>query len=608
VKALIPNKQVETKIESNAFFHNGFECQSLSIIRHNRASMAITNGNVKGLEGRGLAWRSASGWLNSRWPTLLAVTALLIAAGFKFVLLWLNRMPFNADEAVVALMARHIFQGERPIFFYGQAYMGSLDASLVAAGFYLFGEHVWVIRLVQALLYLGTLLTTAELGRRLFASRRVAALAVLLLAIPTVNVSLYTTASLGGYGEALLLGNLILLGTLQIKQAWYAGRRSRLWAAAGLWGFLVGMGLWAFGLTLIYSLPAALFLLFSLIPPAVRQRKTPRLWGVLLLLAAGFLVGASAWLFYAAQHGLRQLLLELSGSAIASAESGAFAVRFVSHLVNFLLLGTSVIFGLRPPWEVRWLGLPILPFVLFFWLAVCAWMVRKALHSHRAHGQLLLIGVVLTLMAGFLFTSFGVDPSGRYFVPLAVPLALFAADWILVVTRRRKSLAVALVLLVVGYQLWGNIQSATSATGLTTQFYAPTQIDHQYDSQLIQFLNPQGETTGDSNYWVCYPLAILSKEALIFTPRLPYHTDLKYTRRDDRYPPYDQIVDQASRAAYITTLNPALDDYLREHFQALQVSWREQRIGDYHVYYHFSRVIRPDEINLGETTLDTISK
>ena len=60
-----------------------------------------------------------------------------------------NVVPFNSDEAVVALMARHILQGERPIFFYGQAYMGSADAYLVATGFWVFGEQVWVIRLIE---------------------------------------------------------------------------------------------------------------------------------------------------------------------------------------------------------------------------------------------------------------------------------------------------------------------------------------------------------------------------------------------------------------------------------------------------------------------------
>jgi 4-amino-4-deoxy-L-arabinose transferase-like glycosyltransferase len=580
----------------------------LSIIRHNLMSMATPNGSVKDLHEGSLAWRDASGWLYRRWPTLMLGAGLLAAVGLKFALLAQNRVPFNADEAVVALMARHILQGERPIFFYGQAYMGSLDAFLVAAGFRLFGEQVWVIRLVQALLYLGTLITTAELGRRIFASRRVAALAVLLLAIPTVNVTLYTTASLGGYGEALLLGNLILLLALRIERLWQTGRWKWIWLSAGIWGFLVGLGLWAFGLTLIYSLPAGLFLLFRLAPAAFRQRQTRYLGILLFLFLAGFLIGASAWLVYAARYGLSQLIFELSGSAVAGAEAGSFTSRLVSHLVNLLLLGASVIFGLRPPWEVRWLGLPILPFALFFWLAVCVWMVRKALRIRRAHGQLLLLGVVLALLVGFLFTSFGVDPSGRYFVPLAVPLSLFAADWILVISRRGKRWAYALVLLVVVYQLWGNLQAAASQVGLTTQFYAPSQIDHSYDAQLMQFLTSHGETTGYSNYWVSYPLAFLSGETLIFTPRLPYHTDFRFTLRDDRYPPYDQKVARASRVAYITTLNPALDGYLRSQFQARQVTWREQKIGNFQVYYYLSRVVRPDEINLGETTLDTIGK
>ena len=156
--------------------------------------------------------------------------------------------------------------------------------------------------------------------------------------------------------------------------------------------------------------------------------------------------------------------------------------------------------------------------------------------------------------------------------------------------------------------MWGNVQAAVSPTGLTTQFYPPSQIDHRYDAQLSRFLESEGETTGYSNYWVAYPLAFLSNETLIFIPRLPYHTDLKYTQRDDRYAPYDRKVAQAKRVAYITTKNPALDSYLREHFQALHISWEEQQVGDYHVYYHLSSVVRPDEINLGETTLDTIGE
>jgi 4-amino-4-deoxy-L-arabinose transferase-like glycosyltransferase len=123
---------------------------------------------------------------------------LLLAAAWRIVFFFWDVIPFNSDEAVVALMARHILMGERPIFFYGQAYMGSLDAFLVALGFLLFGQQVWVIRLVQMVLYLAILLLTILIGKEAFGSYSSGILAAVLLAIPTVNVTLYTTATLAG--------------------------------------------------------------------------------------------------------------------------------------------------------------------------------------------------------------------------------------------------------------------------------------------------------------------------------------------------------------------------------------------------------------------------
>ncbi|MGH2525074.1 MAG: hypothetical protein ACRDH2_21400, partial [Anaerolineales bacterium] len=122
---------------------------------------------------------------------LLAI--LLVAIVLKAGLLLAGVVPFNADEAVVGLMARHILLGERPIFFYGQAYLGSLDAWLVAGAFALLGQSVLAIRLVQIVLYLGTIATTYWLGLRIYANRWIARAAALFLAVPTVLVTLYTT-------------------------------------------------------------------------------------------------------------------------------------------------------------------------------------------------------------------------------------------------------------------------------------------------------------------------------------------------------------------------------------------------------------------------------
>src|SRR4030065_602091 len=114
---------------------------------------------------------------------LWSIGALITSCVLKGLLLWMDVVPFNSDEAVVALMGRHILQGQRPIFFYGQAYMGSLDTYLIALGFAMLGQQVWVIRLVQAVLYLGTLMTTVMLGKMAFRSMQVGILAAWLMAI-----------------------------------------------------------------------------------------------------------------------------------------------------------------------------------------------------------------------------------------------------------------------------------------------------------------------------------------------------------------------------------------------------------------------------------------
>jgi hypothetical protein len=536
--------------------------------------------------------------------------ALSIAVIMKASLLLANVVSFNSDEAIVALMAKHILDGARPTFFYGQTYMGSLDAFLVAGGFLIFGEHIWVIRLIQGTLYLGTLLTTVWIGKKAFGSWKVGILAAWFLAIPPVNLTLYTTVSLGGYGEMLLLGNMILLVDLFIADAWNLSRWSRVIWLSMLFGFLTGLGIWAFGLALVYAVPVGLVLGLKLLG-YVREKRayaTGRLasWkipaGVLGVILAGLLIGATPWWLYAVNHGFAQLLGELRGGAIAGVEGLIWAAQVPQHTFNLLLLGTTVIFGLRPPWEIRWLALPLIPLVLFFWIAVLVHLAKKIRPSEKPSiSFLMLAGVIITLVLGFLLTPFGADPSGRYFLPLSVPLSLFAAEMVYCLRDRWGNRALGLVGFILLFNLLGTFQTALRyPPGVSTQIDAVAQVDHRYDQALIDFLNQNGETRGYTNYWVSYPLAFLSNESLIFVPRLPYHQDFRYTERDDRYAPYDQLVAQADRVAYITTNHPGLDDYLRKSFKTLDVTWKEQRIGDYLVFFDLSKPVRPSSIGLGE--------
>lgn len=523
--------------------------------------------------------------------------ALGLAAALKAGLSALDGVPFNADEAVVALMARHILQGERPVFFYGQAYLGSTDAWLIAGSFALFGQRVAAVRLVQLLLYLGTITTTYWIGVKSL-DRWTATAAALLLAVPPVLVTLYTTATLGGYGETLLIGNILLLWTLRLREApAAAGHRRVEWLLLGL---LAGFGFWTFGLLGVYLIPIGLALLVGRVERANGRIRWSAVAGPVEygLAALGFLLGTSPW-WWATLSGAATLS-ELAGSAIAGASDASPLAVIGLRLFSLLVFGISVVVGLRPPWGVRWLGLPLAPLALLASIAALIWAARE---SRSRPVIRMWLGLGLTVGVAFVLTPFGNDPSGRYFLPLAPGLAIFSAGCLNDFRAQHARLAYGLLGAVVAFNLWGNLDSALAfPPGLTTQFDAVAQVNQRDLPAVMEFLKSKGEARGYSNYWVEFPMAFLSGEELVFSAELPYHEDFRYTPRDNRYAPYIAAVAASPRAAYITTRHPGLNARLRVGLGALGVTYQEQTIGDFQIFYALSRKVTPAELNVYEVS------
>ena len=77
---------------------------------------------------------------------------LLITLGIRVFLIIHTHNVIEGDEALVGIQAERILHGDFPVYFYGQAYMGSLEAYLVAGLFALFGPSVWALRTESTLL------------------------------------------------------------------------------------------------------------------------------------------------------------------------------------------------------------------------------------------------------------------------------------------------------------------------------------------------------------------------------------------------------------------------------------------------------------------------
>lgn len=516
--------------------------------------------------------------------------ALGIGLALKVALLATGSVGFHADEAVIGLMARHIIlQGARPTFFYGQSYMGALDAYLVACSFLIFGQTVLAIRTVQIALYLGTLITTYGLALRLSGKRWAAGAAALLVAVPPVMVSVYTTATLGDYGEILLLNNLLLLIGWDIL--------SRRKDGFGWWllaGVLAGLGWWSMALIVTTLLPLGVIGLWHL-------RRSLSV-GKIALLVLGFALGAGPWIGAVATDAadvLGELFGVRFGQTLAEAGSGGLPERVLS-LVAFNL---PALFGLRPSWALEWIALPLGVPIAALYLFVLWQAVRRTLRRQRAaRERLSLLGGWGVLIAAFLFSPFGSDPSGRYLLPLYPLLAVLSGEWLGEVAQegghlRKRWVAPVLLGLILAYNLGGTVRAmAKNPPGLTTQFSAITHIPNEYDDDLIAFLDSIGAHRGYSTYWVAYRLAFLTEERILLAPLLPYKPDMRYTTYDLRYLPHLEAVRAAERVVYVTANHPVLDAALRERFTALGLSYREAQIGPYTVFYDLPRHVRPQEV------------
>ena len=269
--------------------------------------------------------------LNKYFPL---IGALALAAGLKTWLIISESVPLNGDEAIVSLMARHILNGARPVFFYGQAYMGSLDAYLVAIGFKYIGEGVTAVRIVQSILYLIFLLTVWVLTRKLYRDKLTANFAVLIAAIPPILVTTYTTATLGGYGESLILGNLILLIGYGVT---YGDKKEDWWAWLTL-GLVGGLAFWVLGMAGIYLLAVGLVGLWQFRVKKIKYYASA--W-------VGFFVGGSAWWLYNIYHSW-EAFAALTGP-------DPIAINFIERIIGFFFLGITTLMGVRMPWTPEFL-------------------------------------------------------------------------------------------------------------------------------------------------------------------------------------------------------------------------------------------------------------
>ncbi|WP_444948390.1 hypothetical protein [Micromonospora ureilytica] len=509
------------------------------------------------------------------WLTGLAVLA---GVGYRLWLLLHAAPPTNSDEATMGLAALHIARGEGfPVWFYGQQYMGTLEAYLAAPVFAVAGgPSLLGLRLPTLALYALFLLLTWRLTLRLTGDRWFGLLVVALLALGSDRIVKNQLIAGGGYpemnaaGAALaLLAVALATGRPERRSAdtWRPGWRLVRWAT---WGFLAGLMLWVDPLVLPYVAAIGAVLV------GCCRRE---LWG-----AAGALLGAAATL------GAAPLLLHslLTGRnplhAVLAAGGANASAGWADRLHGGLVLGPSLGMGFCSPgrcatWQLWWaLVLPLLLVIA----GVAAWRALRtpgpgpapvapgavSPHVVAAIRLALLLAAVATLGAYTVSSSAGLTPveSARYLSCLLISLpALLWPVW--TAARHglgrsgtgRHGIGSALTRSVAVVALAATLGTAAHATWRAAETVPATRAAEARHSELVSTLRQLGVRHVRAGYWTCNRLTFASAEQVVCAV-----VDDTLRPGFDRYPAYRREVDSAAAPAWVAPAGSPLAEVLDE--------------------------------------------
>jgi F5/8 type C domain-containing protein len=376
-------------------------------------------------------------WIN---PCLWAVVLLIIGIltrGLRFFGhfgLWAHW-----DEVRLAIPAIGILNGDFPINHLGVEYMGAFPSYLLAPWFIIFGSSTlsldFFAYLVGLAVFVSSILVVQRLG-----GRQAGFWALVYLAIPPLQLNIWSVYGCLNYPFLLLLGNLLLL-TLPFL-FYRPSDNPLIWAAIGL---LAGFGFWTNLLIVVYLVPV--FLVFIRTGSLFRIRA----WAF----PAGFLLGGlPVWVYEALHFPSSRLMVHHGGT------SGPFLNRVITLIQESLprLIGVET-----GPLVMFILGI-IFAAMIIGGLSISALAVIKDQRFGKrgrgsqaaiANGRWITGSVLAANLSIILLTARGNEIGGtgiRYLLPLYSLIPYWWGEAFQWLWGRRKGLTLLILIMILGYQ------------------------------------------------------------------------------------------------------------------------------------------------------------
>lgn len=493
-----------------------------------------------------------------------------IGGAIFFRSIYLAYPYLDSDQAITGLMARHILQGDFPIFFWGQSHCGALESYLAAIVFYLFGSSRFLLNLTPTLvsglfIYIFYRLVLVILGpeRTLYGLG--------LIALGPVYLTFHSVLARGCYIESLTLGGLILILTYSLAYSRVEGKRYFFPL-----GLISGISFWIHHFAIFYIIPAALFVWL--------KDKRIIFKRDFLFILGGFFLGSLPFWIYNLQHNFVSFYGRPRYNANILESLYQLFWRRIPTILGVHLDDNTI--GLIPYFS-HIIGV-LFAISLFFTLV------------ERRRGLLSLLKgslsgtngmeIILVFFTGYIlvFSLTGVAEAhtSRYLLPLYYVFIVTMTYFLYEVRRYSKILATLLFISILFSNSYGNIAFSQVFNPERAERY---KIERTNDKKLLDLLKKEGvRFVYALSHWDAYKLTFDAQEDIIFA--------ILFYRGD---PGYLQMVDASTNIAYLIR-GEGSRMIFEENLNGIGGAYKKSSVGGYTVFYDFT----PPSSNLVEIKPD----
>jgi hypothetical protein len=340
-------------------------------------------------------------WLRADRASLASlVAAIAVGVAIRIALSFAANGKSWSDSAVIALMAMHALRAKFYTFYWGQDYMGSLEALGVAPFFAIFGVNDVTLSMGLLPWYVVFAIALQRVARRC-AGELAGAIVPWLLAVAPPYVQYQQIMPRGDYPETLMLGTILLWLVLRVTHDDLSApsERRHLNAIA----FVAGLAFWTNWLVFPYFAVAGLYLW-------LHDRWLPLRPSIVVKLAFFLLGGLPFWI-YNIRHGFPTFSFV---SGVQTAESRAIAFDFalrgaIPTLLGFRDLDGRFLYG--------WLGaaLTAASALAVVVLSIALHRSWRALLRGRVRDSEPIVAMLILVAAMVVIYSVGLP--GRFHVP-----------------------------------------------------------------------------------------------------------------------------------------------------------------------------------------------